>query len=202
MQESQRRLVKCSGFLKIITANCEYYAESYSIRPPITDYEVPLAPPFSTWEYRTYHRYFFINRSADQRPPPLMIRKILPKNMAQSVRLSCNAFQSPLSESRGALVVTRATDMIVNKGIAATLVNSPTKTNAPQTISKLPTNGPRKPGLGKPILAKRPAPRASANRNFCIPSERKTLPTIRRIRMVVFALSVWSIRSSIIKGQS
>jgi hypothetical protein len=52
------------------------------------------------------------------------------------------------------------------------------------------TNGATNSGLGKPILAKRPAPTLSGRRNFWIPSERKTAPTIRRIRMTAAGAEV------------
>lgn len=94
-------------------------------------------------------------------------------------------------------MVISATDIIINNGIAASLVYRPIKTKMPHAISNVPTSGARKWGLGKPILAKRPDPNVSANKNFCIPSERNTVPTIRRMIKVVFELSVYSIRSRI-----
>src|SRR6266404_4127568 len=40
-----------------------------------------------------------------------------------------------------------------------------------------PTNGAMTLGQGILIFAKRPTPRESGNKNFCVPSERKTQPT-------------------------
>jgi hypothetical protein len=68
---------------------------------------------------------------------------------------------------------------------AVNRVNRPSKMHAPQTISTTPTNGARISGAGMPILMNRPTPTASGKRNFCIPSERKTAPTISRIKMSV-----------------
>jgi hypothetical protein len=113
--------------------------------------------------------------------------------MAQSVRLSCNMDQNPSLASNSAFVLASATRIIVSNGMAASLVSNPDNISAPQIISKLPTKGPRKSGLGKPIFANRPVPSFSANKNFCMPSERKTAPTIRRMIMVVLASSVFII---------
>lgn len=84
--------------------------------------------------------------------------------------------------------------MITTSGIDANLVNSPTSTNEPHTISNVPTKGPKNSGFGNQIFANRPEPSASAKRNFWIPSLAKTAPTIRRIRMVVAELSVLMMR--------
>jgi hypothetical protein len=50
----------------------------------------------------------------------------------------------------------------------------------PQETSKQAVKDAQKSGLLKPILANRPAPTVSGLSNFCIPSDRKTNPTIKR----------------------
>ena len=42
-------------------------------------------------------------------------------------------------------------------------------------------------GQGMPIFTKRPTPRESGNKNFCMPSERNTQPTRTRISKTAFA---------------
>jgi hypothetical protein len=64
-------------------------------------------------------------------------------------------------------------------------VSNPRRIREPQNASTLPTKDPRKSGAGKPIFSNLPAPRSPGNRNFCIPSDKNTMPTINRIRMVV-----------------
>jgi hypothetical protein len=63
----------------------------------------------------------------------------------------------------------------------------PINSREPQTISTTPTNGAMTPGEGLPIFTKRPTPRESGNKNFCIPSERKTQPTRIRMSKIAFA---------------
>lgn len=74
---------------------------------------------------------------------------------------------------------------IVINGIAARRVNHPIRIKKPQVISKLPTNGPGKSGFGNPIFSNLPGPNLSANKNFCMPSDKNTAPTIKRISKVV-----------------
>jgi hypothetical protein len=50
-----------------------------------------------------------------------------------------------------------------------------------------PTNGAMTCGEGMPIFTKRPTPRESGNKNFWMPSERKTQPTRIRMSKVAFA---------------
>jgi hypothetical protein len=119
-----------------------------------------------------------------------MSKKRLPSSMAQSVRLSCSIFQIPSLITIVAFVVEIATSMIVIKGMTANRVSKPRRTNNPQVISNAPVNGPKKSGTGIPILLNLPAPKLSAKRNFWIPSDKKTAPTISRIRIVALSLSV------------
>jgi hypothetical protein len=74
-----------------------------------------------------------------------------------------------------------ATLMLIKRGMAASRVSNPKISNAPHTISTLPTNGAKKCGAGMPIFVNLPTPKASGNRNFCAPSEKNTAPTISRI---------------------
>jgi len=46
--------------------------------------------------------------------------------------------QNPLSINMGHLVVTKATTIMINGGIDASLVNNPSKISDPQTISNVP----------------------------------------------------------------
>jgi hypothetical protein len=99
------------------------------------------------------------------------------------VRASCAIAQNPLLRRIGIFVVEMATSMSMIKGTAASRVSRPARTSAPQAISTTPTNGAITSGEGMPILVKRPTPRSPGNRNFWMPSERKTAPTARRIRI-------------------
>jgi len=74
-----------------------------------------------------------------------------------------------------------ATLILIVSGIAANLVNSPITIKKPKTISTTPTKGAKNPGAGIPIFINLPTPRASGYKNFCIPSVKKTKPTISRI---------------------
>ena len=68
--------------------------------------------------------------------------------------------------------------IMISSGIAANLTEKPININMPHTISKDATNAARNSGFAKPIFSNRPAPTSSGKRNFWIPSERKTRPTI------------------------
>ncbi|MNX83386.1 hypothetical protein D3C86_1151480 [compost metagenome] len=105
-------------------------------------------------------------------------------SIAKSVRDSCAMCQKPPSTQRGILVVMMATPMTASKGTAARRVRRPKQTRSPQVTSKQPTIGASSSGAGRPILAKRPTPSASGKRNFWIPSDRKTSPTMSRMRRV------------------
>src|ERR1035437_7755376 len=61
----------------------------------------------------------------------------------------------------GILVERMATEMLMSRGMAASRVSKPINTSAPQTISTPPTNGLMICGKRMPILANRPAPKAS-----------------------------------------
>jgi hypothetical protein len=58
-------------------------------------------------------------------------------------------------DSTVSFVETSATVISINNGIAASRVSRPTTTHAPHNTSTPPTNGPKKPGAGMPILVKR-----------------------------------------------
>src|ERR1022692_1101029 len=91
--------------------------------------------------------------------------------------------QKPLLSKMGTFVVQIATSMFIIMVMAAKRVSSPKMKSTPHTISQTPTKGARMSGFGIPIFVKRPTPCASGIKNFWMPSERKTPPTIRRIRI-------------------
>ena len=126
-------------------------------------------------------------------PLPLINKKILPMVMEKSVRYSCAIDQKPFSIRTGYLVVINATIIINKRGTAANRVRKPIKIKLPHSISNEAVNCAQNSGFSKPIFANRPAPTISGNKNFCIPSNKKTAPTMKRIRMVVFELSVCNI---------
>lgn len=95
-----------------------------------------------------------------------MIKKILPKSIDQSIRLSCAKLQKPFEVKIGNFVVMIETSIMMISGILAYRVSNPTKTKVPQVISNTPTKFARNSGEGSPILANRPAPNESANKNF------------------------------------
>src|ERR1700722_2289854 len=113
-----------------------------------------------------------------------------PNNMLTSVRASCNVLQSPFFANVTILVEYKATQMSIKSGTDAKRVRNPTNSNVPHTISTTPTNVAITCGHGIPIFTKRPTPNESGNRNFCMPSERKTQPT--RIRISKTALDARS----------
>jgi len=76
------------------------------------------------------------------------------------------------------LVVVIAVIIIISKGIAATRTEKPIRISTPQIISNDPTSSARNSGFANPIFSNRPAPTTSGKRNFWIPSERNTKPTI------------------------
>src|SRR3990172_4604106 len=119
-----------------------------------------------------------LRESNDHRPEPAKRRKSEPRSIDQSVRASCAIAQKPLSIRIGIFVVEIATSILIMRGMAARCVNSPRSTSNPQTISTTPTKGAIISGAGIPILMNRPTPSESEKRNFWMPSERKTHPTI------------------------
>ncbi len=102
--------------------------------------------------------------------------------MQKSVLDSCAIAQNPCENNSGTFVVKMAPEMITNKGRQASLLRMPANSSSPQTISKLPTSVAVNSGQGNPIFVKRPPPNVSANKNFWIPSDKKTSPTIHRIK--------------------
>lgn len=98
--------------------------------------------------------------------------------IAKSVLYSWENDQNPLSVRIETLVDTKATNIPISKGMAASLVSRPIKIRVPQAISKDPVKVAQKAGLLKPIFVNRPTPVASGVMNFCRPSERKISPTI------------------------
>jgi len=68
----------------------------------------------------------------------------------------------------------------------ANRVSKPNKINTPQSISNVPTKLPKNSGQGNPIFSNRPAPRIAGNKNFCVPSDKKTTPTIKRELILLF----------------
>src|ERR1039457_6690283 len=110
--------------------------------------------------------------------------------------------QKPLLSHQGILVVAMATLMSMISGIAANRVSNPSRRSAPKTISTTPTKGAITPGAGMPMLVKRPTPRASGKRNFCMPSERKTPPTRKRTRMTAHGASIFRSSSRVVTNAS
>jgi hypothetical protein len=100
--------------------------------------------------------------------------------MAKSVRYSCTNDQKPLSVSIATFVVTKATIIMISKGIAPSLVSNPIKIKMAQTISNEPVKYAQKVGLLKPIFVNLPTPAASEVMNFRKPSARKINPTTNR----------------------
>ncbi len=80
----------------------------------------------------------------------------------------------------GIFVVVIAVIMIMNRGTAAILTENPISMSVPHIISNEATNDARNSGFANPIFSNLPAPISSGKRNFWIPSERKTNPTISR----------------------
>ena len=74
-----------------------------------------------------------------------------------------------------------ATHMSIIRGIVAKRERNPMNRNKGNTISTTPINGAKKSGYGIPIFVNLPMPNCSGNRNFCIPSVKKTIPTINLI---------------------
>jgi hypothetical protein len=109
-----------------------------------------------------------------------------PSNILTSVRASCSVPQNPFFANVTILVEYRATEISIRSGTVASRVTRPINSREPQTISTTPTNSAMTCGQGMPIFTKRPIPRESGNKNFCIPSERNTQPTRIRISKTVF----------------
>lgn len=112
-----------------------------------------------------------------------------------SVRASCNVLQSPFLASVTILVEYDATRISMRRGIATSRVSSPINSSVPQTTSTTPTNGAITCGQGMPVFTKQPTPSDSGNRNFCMPSERKTQPTRMRISKTAFAVGAAKMES-------
>src|ERR1022692_669770 len=94
------------------------------------------------------------------------------------------AAQKPDFASMGIFVVRIATLISISRGRAASRVSNPSIKSEPQTISTTPTKGAENCGAGMPILINRPTPRAAGNKNFWIPSDKNTQPTISRTKSV------------------
>jgi len=94
----------------------------------------------------------------------------------------------------GILVVAIAVIMIMNRGIAAILTENPINMSVPHIISNEATKDARNSGFVKPIFSKRPAPTNSGKRNFWIPSERNTNPTINRGKTDLLSFTVLKMR--------
>src|ERR1019366_6406871 len=125
------------------------------------------------------------------------IRKSEPSHMQRSTRASCSELQTPYRGSFGrekgptarpsrigSFVDSSATEMLISMTAAARRMKSPKRIRVPHTISATPTKGPMSSGDGIPTFTKRPAPSSIGYKNFWIPSERNTIPTIRRMRMI------------------
>src|SRR5216684_4401598 len=115
--------------------------------------------------------------------------------MLTSVRASCSVPQKPFFMNVTILVEYKATQMSRSRGTQASRVKRPTKRSAPQMISVTPMKGAMSCGKGMPIFVKRPTPSVSGNRNFWMPSERKTHPTRMRISRTAFAARLVQITS-------
>ncbi len=136
-----------------------------------TRFEIPLGAPSAA--------------STDHGPAPTAARNNAPSSIEKSTRASCTIGQKPWCNSIGTLVVAIATEISMISGTAASRVSKPASTSMPNTISTTPTNGAMISGAGIPIFANRPTPSCVGKRNFWIPSERNTPPTISRTRMVL-----------------
>jgi len=119
--------------------------------------------------------------SRDHVPTPTSSRKMRPSNMLTSVRALCSVPHNPFFANVTILVEYMATAISMRSGTVADRVTTPINSRELQTISTTPTNGAMTCGEGMPIFTKRPTPRESGSKNFCMPSERKTQPTRTRI---------------------
>src|SRR5580658_2722439 len=128
--------------------------------------------------------------SSDKEPPPTSTRKRRASSMLTSVRASCKVPQNPFLANATILVEYKATTISMRSGTVASRVRKPINNRVPHTISTTPTNGAMMCGNGIPIFTKRPTPKESGNKNFWMPSDRKTHPT--RIRINKTALGVRS----------
>lgn len=119
--------------------------------------------------------------SSDHAPAPAKIKNSSEQNIAKSVRASLAIYQNPwfVRNSSGILVLAIAVQMMMNNGIDASRVKSPSNTNAPQRISKNPTKCAVNEGCGNPILVNRSKP-IFGSVNFRIPWLKKISPTARR----------------------
>jgi hypothetical protein len=79
--------------------------------------------------------------SIDHFAPPLISRKILPSNIAQSVRLSCIISHNPLFAKISTFIVAIATIIIMINGMDGSRVNSRNSISVPHVISNVATNG-------------------------------------------------------------
>src|SRR3989339_677593 len=122
--------------------------------------------------------------STENFPAPTINKKIEPRSIDQSVLASCAIFQKPSFNRIGIFVDEIATIIFTIIGIDANLVNNPINIKAPQRISNTPTKGAKNSGIGIPIFINLPTPSSSENKNFWIPSNKNTVPTINRIRII------------------
>jgi hypothetical protein len=160
----------------------------------------PIGGPIDSppWHYALQQRVQ--KASTDHRPPPVINKKTDPKSIDQSVRASWAIFQNPSSNRIGIFVVAMAVNIITISGTTAKRVNNPVNTSAPQPISKHPTNGANNVGDGMPIFSNRPAPTSAGNKNFCIPSDIKTAPTIKRMTITAAVTPVVSSFDTLVKS--
>jgi hypothetical protein len=108
--------------------------------------------------------------------------------MAKSVRASLTMYQNPwpARKSSGTFVVAIAVEMTIKSGMDAALVQSPSNTRRPHTISNVPTKCAVKYGYGNPIRANRATP-ILGSMYFRMPWVRKIKPTASRISTVLAA---------------
>ena len=134
--------------------------------------------------------------SIDFLPPPCINKYISSIVIAKSVRYSCAKGKNPLCINIVHFVVTKAVTIIISKGILANLVNSPISKSSPHIISKDAAKDAQNSGLAKPMPLNRSMPSVSGNINFCIPSDTKISPTVRRISNVgvwLVLISLWRV---------
>jgi hypothetical protein len=120
------------------------------------------------------------------RPAPTMSKNKSPKNIHKSTRASCTAAQRPWSSSIGILVAAIATEMSIRRGIVESRVNRPTMTRVENDLDDADERARRRPWIWYSNFYETPHAETSGNKNFWIPSDRKTQPTARRMRVVAF----------------
>ena len=123
-----------------------------------------------------------IQASRDSQPAPTSSKNSEASSIEKSVRPSWAIFQNPLLRRIGIFVVPMATSMIVIVGITAGRVQqSQDDADSAHDFKAADERG-ENLRLRQADLGKTPVPTSPGNKNFCIPSDRKTIPTIRRIR--------------------